>query len=57
MSMAGAVITNSVLEILSKLFGDVKFELAPTIIGGLVVGLFTMLGGLVGGKFGLLIGK
>lgn len=57
MNMAGAIITNSVVEILSKLFGDVKFELAPTIIGGLVVGVLTMIGGLFGGKVGLLIGE
>lgn len=57
MNMAGAVITNSAVEILSKLFGDVKFELAPTILGGLVVGVLTMVGGLLGGKVGLLIGK
>lgn len=56
MNMAGAVITNSVVEILSKLFGDVKFELAPTLVGGLLVGVLTMIGGLLGGKVGLLIG-
>lgn len=42
---------------MNRLYGDVNFELTPSIISGLIVGACTMIGGLVGGRFGLLIGK
>lgn len=57
MDLTKTVITKSFIEIMNKLYGDVSYELSPSIIGGLIVGACTMIGGLIGGRFGLLIGK
>lgn len=57
MDLSKTVIANSFIEIMSRLYGDVNFELTPSIISGLIVGACTMIGGLMGGRFGLLIGK
>lgn len=56
MNVPQTVIANSVVEILNRFYGDVSFELAPAIFGGLIIGAFTMIGGLFGGQFGLLMG-
>lgn len=60
MAMSRAVIANGVLEVVQILYreyGDENFQLAPAILGGLVVGACTIVGGLLGGRYGLVIGK
>lgn len=51
------VATNSILEIIYRLYGNINFDLNSTIISGAVVGACTLVGGLLGGRFGLLAGK
>jgi hypothetical protein len=57
MDLTKTVITKKFIEIMNRLYGDVSFELTPSIIGGLIIGACTMIGGFMGGRFGLLIGK